>query len=107
MVACQREDELEKLKGLETKQTPEEIKSMASLPWNDINTVPLENPCCISFASAAGATQTIGEYGDSQVPITQAHILNGRRMITVVLPEECCQSCGCRGACTRNAIFEK
>ena len=38
-------------------------------------------------------------------PITKGHIVSSRRLITVLLDSECCKSCGCRGRCTRNAIW--
>ena len=40
MVTCQSEDDLGTLNGLVAKKTPEEIKRMASIPWDDINSCP-------------------------------------------------------------------
>ena len=67
MVACQREDDLDKLNGLVTKKTPEEIKSMASRAWNNINTVPRKIVAASTSTSTAGATKQNGEYGRPQV----------------------------------------
>jgi len=39
-------------------------------------------------------------------PLGQAHSVSARRLITVVLGERCCKSCGCRGRCTRQAIWK-
>ena len=39
-------------------------------------------------------------------PVGQKGIIKARRLIIVLLSARCCRSCGCRGRCTRNAIWK-
>ena len=39
-------------------------------------------------------------------PIDQAESLGARRLITVLLADRFCKSCGCGGRCTRNAVLK-
>ena len=39
-------------------------------------------------------------------PIDQCGKPGARRLITVMLDSRCCQSCGCCGRCTRNAVWQ-
>ena len=42
----------------------------------------------------------------SWTPVDQTHSVAARRIITLLLDNRCCKSCGCNGRCTRNAVWK-